>query len=310
MNYGLKRRTIKQIIEKKLDEWQFTLPDELRANIQDHIIVTGGCIASLLLGEQVNDFDLYCDDTNTAIKLAQHYVDKFNQKRTLKSNYTKVPFVNIKDGRVSIYVKSSGAAGESEDGSDYRYFEGDPADSEGAKEYVEQVTKELNKSGTEKYHPIFLSENAITLSDKVQIVIRFTGNPEEIHRNYDYIHAVNYYYSKTRQLVLKAEALESLLAKNLIYQGSLYPVCSLFRMRKFMDRGWRISAGEITKMAMQISELDLKNPFVLREQLIGVDAAYFHELLRLIEEWKNNNEGKSIDSSYVIQLIDQLADRI
>lgn len=299
---GLKRKTITKIIESKLKDWLSTLPEQLREEVKDHIIVTGGCIASMLLGEPVKDFDLYCDDVETAHKLAVYYVALFNATRTVKGDCTSQPYVKVGEDRVHIYVKSAGIAGEDEDGSSYEYFEQTGGDIEG---YLEKVTAPSDKEA--RYRPVFLSENAITLSDKIQIVIRFTGHPGQIHENYDYVHATNYYWAAAGELCLYNSALESLLSKSLIYQGSLYPICSLFRMRKFMDRGWHISAGEITKMALQISELDLKDPGVLREQLIGVDAAYFHQLIRLITEWREQHPTEELASSYVIDLIDKLS---
>jgi len=308
--HGAKRKTIKAIIQKKLNEWLATLPEQLRLDVEEHVIVTGGCIASLLLGESIKDFDLYLDDQVTVAKLAYYYVELFNENRKVNSTKTTEPYVKVEYDRVRIFILSAGIAASDEDGSTYAYFE-NPADAEGANEYIDKLIneKENTESTQAKYRPIFLSENAISLSDKIQIVIRFIGPPEEIHKNYDYVHATNYYYSKTKELVLKATALESLLARDLVYCGSLYPVCSLFRMRKFMDRGWRISAGEITKIALQISELDLADPVVLREQLIGVDAAYFHQLINMINTYREKNPGVDINASYVIELIDELADR-
>ena len=301
---GFKRQTVQHIIEQKLGRWLDTLPPEIRIKIEPHIIVSGGCIASLLLGEPVKDYDLYCENPDVAELLAQHYVAQFNTNRAAKQGPTTYePYVYREEDRIHIYVKSAGVAGESEDEAGYEIFE---QTGENIESYLDEAMK-ASESKQEKYRPVFLSENAISLSDKVQIVIRFTGDPDQIHENYDYVHATNYYHTGTRNLVLRPRALESLLSKALIYTGSLYPICSLFRMRKFMDRGWRISAGEITKMALQISELDLKDPIVLREMLIGVDAAYFHQLLRMIEEWKENNQDKELDSSYVISLIDELS---
>jgi hypothetical protein len=49
-----------------------------------------------------------------------------------------------------------------------------------------------------------------------------------------------------------------------------------------LKRGWNISAGEMLKVMFQISELDLKNPDVLEEQLIGVDVAYFSALINIL----------------------------
>ena len=112
-----------------------------------------------------------------------------------------------------------------------------------------------------------------------------------------------YDYSKNH-LELNRDALASLLSKTLYYQGSLYPVCSVFRSRKFIERGWRISAGEMLKMVYQISRLDLNNYETLEEQLTGVDAAYFHEILRILKEAKT--AGKEINATYLSTIIDRI----
>ena len=298
--YGLKRKAIKHVIEQKLNSWLSTVEPELADKMRGHIIVTGGSIASMLLGEAVNDFDVYFDSKELTVEVAKYYVKLFNEAKERDS----VPYVREADDRVSIFVKSSGVASESEsEEAPYQFFENEPADGVGAQEYIEQIS-EAKLDENPKFRPVFLSENAITLTNKVQIVIRFYGDPDKIHESYDYVHATNYYYGG--KLVLKPEAMESLLSKALIYRGSLYPICSLFRMRKFMSRGWRISAGEIVKMAFQISELDLQDAYVLREQLIGVDAAYFHELISMLTGQIKN--GKEVDASYIVQLVDELSE--
>ena len=99
------------------------------------------------------------------------------------------------------------------------------------------------------FTPIFLSSNAITLSDRIQIVIRFYGDPEEIHKNFDFVHCTNYWLSWNNSLETSDKALESLLAKELYYMGSKYPICSVIRTRKFLRKGWHINAGQYLKMA-------------------------------------------------------------
>jgi hypothetical protein len=136
----------------------------------------------------------------------------------------------------------------------------------------------------------------------MQLVMRFFGEPDELHANYDLVHAMCYYDYSKGNLNVPAEAMQAMLSKTLIYRGSLYPIASLFRLRKFIDRGWRITAGQILKIVMQLNEVDLKNISILREQLIGVDQAYMHQLLREIEE----NKSERIDSTYIAKLIDKL----
>jgi len=73
-------------------------------------------------------------------------------------------------------------------------------------------------------------------------------------------------------------------------------------MKKFLDRGWRISAGEMLKIMWQISELDLKDQDMLREQLTGVDMAYMHELIAALKDVS----ADKINSTYIAEIIDRI----
>ena len=75
---GYKPKTIKAILSKKIGKWVATIEDEtLRELVRKNVVVTGGCIASMLQGEDVNDFDVYLRDYPTTLKLAEYYVAKF-----------------------------------------------------------------------------------------------------------------------------------------------------------------------------------------------------------------------------------------
>ena len=81
IHYGRKRSGIKKEIEAKLKDWFATIDDEvLRKKVEKNTIVTGGCIASMLLGEKINDFDIYFRDQATTVAVAEYYVAKFNEK--------------------------------------------------------------------------------------------------------------------------------------------------------------------------------------------------------------------------------------
>jgi hypothetical protein len=133
-------------------------------------------------------------------------------------------------------------------------------------------------------------------------VIRFYGDPATIHENYDFVHCTNYWTSETRRIITNTQALECILGRELKYVGSKYPVASLFRTRKFIKRGWHITAGQMFKIANQVSKLDLNNFTILQDQLTGVDMAYFEELINKLKS-KNSD---TVDSSYLIQLIDEI----
>lgn len=322
----MKTKTIKAIIRKKVDEWLASIEDEgVRELAKKNTIVTGGCIASMLLKEKVNDFDLYFRDYATAFAVANYYVSRFEVK-----NHKGIPckiFLSDENGqaltapasepgRLKIVIKSAGIA--SEEGSEnkqYRYFEGAPPEAAG--EYVGEIMQDpgdiedayeeeqeaaLEREDKPKYRAVFMSSNAITLSHRVQIINRFYGEPNQIHENYDFIHCTNYWTSWNSELVLRQPALEALLARELRYVGSRYPICSLMRTRKFIRRGWSINAGQILKMALQVSKLDLTDFKTLEDQLTGVDVAYFSQLLGAIQA-KN---AEAVDTAYIVEIVDRM----
>lgn len=309
----MKAKTIKAVLRKKIDSWLTSIEDEtVRAAAKKGTIVTGGAIASMLLKEPVNDFDIYFRDHATALAVAKYYIGKFEQK-----NKAGIPCkISIMDeaGRIRIVVKSAGIASDEGTQVPYEYFEGRP--DEAADTYVGAVMKnpgEIEDAYQETesaalanddagYKPIFMSTNAITLSGKVQLVFRFYGEPDAIHENYDFIHCTNFWTSWNSELTLRQPALESLLARELRYVGSKYPVCSVIRLRKFINRHWTINAGQILKILMQISALDLTDPSVLEDQLTGVDAAYFVQLMEKLKE----KDPEKVNTAYLVEIIDRM----
>ena len=298
---GMKPKNIRIVIRKKLKQWFESIKDSnIRKLAEENSIVTGGSIASMLLGEPVNDFDIYFRTKEAAYAIACHYADRFKAEN---ENPLEIKVSQL-DDRVRVVVKSAGAASEN-DGGDYEYFEQTDPEDELAAEYIAGTVETENPDEEKtkpKYRPTFLTTNAITLSDKIQLVTRFFGNPEDIHKNYDFVHCTCFYSSWNGRLQLPHAALTSLLSKELRYVGSKYPICSLLRMRKFIDRGWHITAGQVLKACWQVSELDLGNPEVLEEQMTGVDFAYFQEVIEALRK----RDQKRVDAAYLFELLDKI----
>lgn len=291
----MKTKTIKKAIIGKMNKWWASIEDEaVRKIATENTIVTGGCIASMLLREDVNDFDVYLRTKEAVVALANYYVAKFSKQigRTFG--------IDVQEDRVRITTPNK--------------YRGDTAgvvpkdesqiEDPGSIEDAHEDTKEAAKGAEETpiFTTVFLSTNAISLRGKVQIVLRFYGEPEEIHKNYDFIHCTNYWTSWDKNLVLNQPALESILTKELRYVGSKYPVCSLFRLRKFIQRQWTVNAGQILKIAMQVSALDLTVIKVLEDQLTGVDVAFFIDLVDKIKE----KDPEKVNSAYLVEIVDQL----
>ena len=255
----MKTKTISAVLAKKLNAWTSTLPHDLGQTVKRDAIFTGGCIASMLLQEEVNDYDVYFQNKKTALEVARYYA-------TLDLHIV----VKEEDDRIRLFIASSGES------------------------YPKVDT---NK----KFQPIYFTSNAITLTDKVQIVTRFYGSPKDIHDNYDFVHCMNY-WTRLDGLVLKTDALASLLTKELRYIGSKYPLSSIIRTRKFIKRGWTCNAGQYLKMCFQVSLLDLQDVKVLEDQLVGVDLMYFQ---MIIDELKRLGDV-SVDHSVLIKIIDRI----
>jgi hypothetical protein len=321
----MKTKTIRSVIRRKVDAWIASITDEsVRDAIKDEVIVSGGCITSMLLGEPINDIDIYFRTKDATIAAAKYYAKKFCEGKNYQyvedpyKNHERPPcnsvFVFIEptlEGapppRVKIVVKSSGVAGDVQPDEGYRYFETD-ADGKRSEKFVEEMAENVSEDKApkeaEKFKPVFITSNSITLSGRVQIVTRFYGEPSEIHDNYDFLHCMCSWQSWDGHLHTPERALLAMMSRDLIYVGSRYPVCSVFRIRKFLNRGWRITAGQIVKIAWQIGKLKLDDVEVLEDQLIGVDSAYFAEIIGKLRENSEKTGSKKVDETYLFQLLD------
>jgi len=319
----MKIKTIRAVLKKKFEEWTNSIEDkELRINVKNNSIITGGCIASMLLQEPVNDFDIYFTNMDTAYKVAKYYTDLFVAINRTKLNERNLPTtVNIipvtitnkttglqEEQGLKIMIKSVGMWSESV-GKNYQYFEQTDPDSMDTNAFIETATgilKEDDKTDKPKYRPVFVSSNAITLSDKIQLVTRFCGPPEAIHKNFDFIHCTNYWTSEDNKLTLNQAALESLLTRTLHYVGSRYPLTSIIRTRKFVKKGFAVNAGQYLKMCFQVAALDLNDINVLEDQLTGVDFAYFYMLIQGLKEQKEKDSNFVYNYEYIVSIVDKL----
>lgn len=294
----MKSKTIRKILRQKVSAWLKSIDDEkLRRDVERNCIVTGGAIASMLLGEKINDYDIYFTNKETVKKVAEYYVKKFkeNPPSTYVGNRNNIPiFVVDENERIKIMVRSE----------EFEEFDPQEQPSLLNVQRVDHFKKEEKESG--KFKPIFLSTNAITLSDDIQLIIRFYGTPEKIHENYDFVHCTNYWISSDDTLVLRPRALEALLTKELIYVGSKYPLASIIRTRKFIKRGFTCNAGQYLKMCWQVAELDLYDIEVLEDQLVGVDTAYFQRLIDTLKAEIDRDSDFGYDYSYIVELIDTI----
>ena len=332
-------KNIKKHLNAKLRDWLESIDDEeVKKVIKSNTIITGGAMVSLLTGENVHDYDVYFRTKDACTTVAKYYVDKWNKEhpnefvslvieddktetKTIKTVEVKSdnPFDSTEvskevtytiPGRIKVFVQSEGVVGETaeetEEGrimpvSEHPFPPVDKTDEEIALEQDAADNKDKPK-----YRPVFLSSNAITLSDKIQVVTRFYGEVEEIHKNYDFAHCTCSWTSWDNEVQLPTKALECIINKELYYVGSKYPLCSIIRTRKYLERGYHINAGQYVKMAFQLNELNLYDIKTLEDQLTGVDSGYFAMMIAALQKKADETGEAKVDKSYVFELINRM----
>lgn len=305
-------KNIKRHLKAKLRDWTEHIDNEqVKKIVEENTIITGGAMVSLLTGEPPHDYDVYFRTKEACIEVAKYYVDKWNEKHkdkpvSLVWGELLEQRTGSDNGSVKCFVQSKGIADEDEQkNSDISYnFESTAEEDEqmgivSDKEKSEEDTKE-------KYRPRFITSNAITLSDKIQIVTRFYGEVADIHKNYDFVHCTCAWSSWDNEVFLPQKALECIINKELYYVGSKYPLCSIIRTRKYIERGYHINAGQYVKMCMQLNELDLTDIKVLEEQLTGVDTTYFQMMIDELREHQEETGSDKVDTAYAMELINKL----
>lgn len=329
-------KTMRQVLTKKINEWVGSITDrEVQKSIQKDLIITGGCFTSMIQNEAPKDFDCYFRTKETVLTVARYYIDLWNEEHKKQENaigkFTKVFLLdgakpdkeileyyqvdspdksrshmisNITPDRVKIIFPSDGVVGNPEEVHSNEEL-GTPEKVVG--ELDEISADEILESEKKRYFPVFMSSNAITLSNGIQVIVRFYGEPDKIHDTFDFIHTKAYWDNGKHELCIPKDVYEHVVNKTLNYTGSKYPVCSIFRVRKFVQRGWTINAGQLLKMCLQVSELNLMDIDVLEDQLIGVDSLYFMNLIQQFRaQAEKDGKAFTLSTSYVISIIDKI----
>jgi hypothetical protein len=167
--------------------------EKLKNALTDHILtctkigntswyVSGGCIGSLLRGEQPNDYDTYFTNEEAANSLTRLYKDDDSFKNYVKQIDEKYRDVsNLPDGR-------------------------------------------------------WITENAITLTTGVQLIIKHYGAPDTIRSTFDFVHCMPYYSSWDDKLYISPEQYYLNMDKKLKKNAGQEP--QGWRVSKFLEKGW------------------------------------------------------------------------
>ena len=81
------------------------------------------------------------------------------------------------------------------------------------------------------------------------------------------------------QFLFGVDFFRHLAQRKLVFNtNSEYPICSLYRARKFIKRGFHFSGIEAIKLGLRIQALKIDTYADLRKQLMGIDTMFLKEL--------------------------------
>lgn len=271
-----KSKEIERHFKEKINDWLFTLtgtsllPSKVDS-IRNSLYVSGGSIVSLLLGEEINDYDIFLDDVDLMHDLVSYYLGRYTEGTNLKKDtfsihkeyLTNLAQYNLGNpGTIEIKVKNN---------------EQKNINHNNGKFYGKKITDNWVKPTMGVYSPIVITSRAITLSDGIQLCFRLCGKPRLIHKFFDFDHCMNHWNYK-EGLVLKQEALASIVSKELKYNSTQFPINTLFRLQKFMSRGWTFPRSEAVKLAYNLSQLNLSDMDAFKHELNGYADNFLENL--------------------------------
>jgi hypothetical protein len=170
---------------------------------------------------------------------------------------------------------------------------------------LENIAQYYDRSSRHKsYYPVYATQNAITLADGIQVILRFHGEPEQITQNFDFLHCKGFYTMWDGEMTIPPESLKVIVNKQLHYVSNKYPIGSLIRMCKFVSRGWSISPEQIIKIALKVNLLDMTDLNVVEEQLRGMYGEGLSDAIRAV----HNHQGK-IDAACIFGLVEEVLER-
>jgi hypothetical protein len=132
---------------------------------------------------------------------------------------------------------------------DYDIYFYTKEDAEKVKNYFEN---NHTKNKSDKFHVKLITENAINLSDKIQLITKFWGDPSFVTDEFDWQHIKSWYSCKEEKLYLTSDVYQLVVEKELIYTGSDYPLSSLMRLKKYIKKGWNVSNTTMLHIALDI----------------------------------------------------------
>jgi len=283
-------RTVNNLCEKRLLELNLN-----QSYFTEHILcksfIAGGAILSVSREEKIKDYDLFLTDPSSARSLVNLFMRRIDGGSTFQL-LTQEDDTNPKI--------SKGILG----------FTQPQLMTVSIEEVIDNFNKKCKEEkagGTVK--PVYLSKNAVTLSNGIQIIFRFIGEPEDVFSTFDYEHCKVYWRPDPLglllgKLVYSGRSQESIAKNELIYTGNTrFVLSAISRLNKFIKRGWGITPSSLLSLAVTSSKIDWSDRKVLEEELLGIYGIENKTLQLILDMCSTENK---VDLDKIVQVLGEV----
>jgi len=113
---------------------------------------------------------------------------------------------------------------------------------------------------------------------RYQFIKVATGTPEQVIGGFDFTVCMGA-VTVDGDFTFAPDFFQHLAQRRLVFNiGTEFPICALYRTRKYIKRGFELSGIEAIKLALRIQNLDISDYKELRRQLMGIDTLFLKEL--------------------------------
>ena len=124
-----------------------------------------------------------------------------------------------------------------------------------------------------------------------QIIKKFYGRPEDIMKKFDFTISMGAYLPRVDEFILDDRFLYHLAERRLVFNIETdYPISSVWRMKRFLSKGYRIGAVDLITLCLRVHNLKIKTFEDLKKQLDGIDTALLKPLTDKLVEEKGDKE--------------------
>jgi hypothetical protein len=142
--------------------------------------------------------------------------------------------------------------------------------------------KKIDKAVITDCASTFKLENCIIQSIMLNDMV--VEKAEELFLKFDFTICQAAYNFNTKEMILGENFLKHLSQRRLVFNTNTeYPLASLFRVKKFMKRGFNISGTDMIKIGLKVHSLNIYNYQELKKQILGVDTLFLKELLDTLQ---------------------------